>query len=174
MQFFVVALLVGLAAADTTDPAHQSRMAMLKKIMSADPKDMKACTTDTDCTGFMIEGKPTKCGMNFKLCRPAEWTELPMTDGTCTDDTTCKPMRRCMNGMCHFSGPKACTTSTDCLTGVTGLTYECTELPKSLPGMRCYPKCTTDDMCHFRMGDDFKTKIGCCGGYCQKKTACTM
>jgi len=167
MQFFVVALLVGLAAA-TMEMDHNKK-AMMKAIMMTEAKDMHTCTSDADCAGF--PGK-TKCGMNFKLCRPADWTELMMIDGDCTSDSMCKPMRRCMMGKCHFSGPKACMHNTDCVQGVTGMTYECTELPKTAPGTRCYPKCTTDEMCHDRMPEEFKTKIGCCGGFCQKKTSC--
>jgi hypothetical protein len=168
MQSIVFALLVAVAAASMTE-MDATRKGMMKHIMTMDPKDMHSCTTDADCTAFPTM---TKCGMHFKLCRPADWPELMMTEGTCTDDSMCKPMRRCMNGMCHFSGPKACMTTSDCMTGVTGMTYECMELPKTAPGMRCYPKCTTDDMCHHRMPEEFKTKIGCCGGHCQKKTAC--
>jgi len=167
MQFFVVALLVGLAvASDMTDPMKKN---IMRNIMMMDPKDMTPCMTDMDCAN--VAGK-TKCGMNFKMCRPAEWPELMMIDGDCTADSMCKPMRRCMAGKCHFAGPKACMTSMDCLQGVQGMTYECMELPKTAPGMRCYPKCTTDEMCHDRMPEEFKTKVGCCGGHCQKKTAC--
>jgi len=168
MQFLVLAVLVGVAVADMD--MNMARMNMMRAIIAADPKDMKMCESDADCAN--VEGK-TKCGMQFKLCRPADWPELQMTEGTCTDDSMCKPMRRCKDGMCHFSGPKACMSNTDCLQGIQGKTYECMELAKTAPGKRCFPKCTSDNDCHERItSEEFKSKVGCCGGYCQKKTAC--
>jgi len=174
MQCLILALFVGLAAASMME-MDESRKGMMRNFMMMEAKDMTSCMTDMDCAN--VAGK-TKCGKHFKICRPADWPELTMAEGTCTDDSLCKPMRRCMGGMCHFAGPKACKTSMDCLQGVTGMTYECMELPQTAPGMRCYPTCTTDAMCHecegdkCRMPEEFKTKVGCCGGHCQKKIAC--
>ncbi|OQV17908.1 hypothetical protein BV898_08037 [Hypsibius exemplaris] len=174
MQFLIFALAVGLAAAQTTTPMRgemsSRKMSFAMKVLTMDPKDMHTCRTDTDCITF-----PTtpKCSKLFKLCQPTDVPMIQELEGDCTSDAMCtKPMRRCSNGKCAFSGPKACMTKTDCVQGVTGVKFDCMELPKTAPGMRCYLKCTQDSMCQNNMPEEFKTKIGCCGGFCQKKTAC--
>jgi len=172
-KFLLVALAFGLVVAEMTpmNEEDKRKAGMAMKVLTMDVKDMVSCQSDSDCAAHPNK---SKCSAMFKLCRPAELPAFQAIEGDCSDDNGCKPMRRCMNGKCHFSGPKACMSNSDCLQGVSGMQYECKELAKTAPGMRCYPKCTDDSMCTSsgRMPAEFSTKIGCCQGFCQKKAAC--
>jgi len=176
MKFLVLAVLVGVAAAlPHSGDVNPSRAAQAMKLLTTDAKDMHSCQTDADCS---TQTDKPHCCKHMKLCMPADAHKMEMMENDCTNDSDCKPMRRCMEGKCHFSGPKACDTNTDCLQQVPGMTFDCTENAKTAPGKRCYAKCTMDTDCHECHGDhcripeEFRAKIGCCGGHCQKKSAC--
>lgn len=58
-------------------------------------------------------------------------------DGSCSQDTDCKPMYRCTDRKCLLTGPMTCRSQADCLT-VRGVEFECVDIPEKIPGKRCW------------------------------------
>jgi len=168
----IVLLVAAAVVADHhVDPAAK---AMVMKLLNMDAKDMHHCKTDAECAS--VEGKPKCCTM-MRLCGPENMPKFNTEDKTCTDHDGCPPAHRCADGKCKFTGPRGCDADADC-PHMEGVTMECKEHAKEMPGKRCWAKCTTDNDCHHCVGDkcrmpeELKAKIGCCNGFCHRKSTC--
>ncbi|XP_055331171.1 uncharacterized protein LOC129583410 [Paramacrobiotus metropolitanus] len=177
MKLFVLAVIVAVVAAEEGQKMDQKKKEIAMNMLMMDAKDMKHCMTDAECT----DAARPKCCTHMRLCGPADMPSADkMQKQSCSSNADCKAAHRCHNGMCHFTGPKGCDSNADCMQGVDGMMMDCMEMPKSMPGKRCWAKCTMDKDCHncdgadgkCRMPEEFRAKIGCCDGHCQKKSAC--
>jgi len=156
-------------------PIAPAQEATAMRILTMDVKDMTLCQNDEDCSN---PNKPV-CHQLTRLCKSTVEAGFDPIYGSCVTDIDCQPMYRCHGSKCHFSGPKACTSRADCLTGHEGLLFACGDLPLSAPGKRCYLKCNLDRDCHecdagnvCRLPLELQSKIACCEGFCQRKVAC--
>ncbi|GAU88540.1 hypothetical protein RvY_01223 [Ramazzottius varieornatus] len=156
-------------------PVHPAIEATALRLLKTDPQDMRFCHYDRDCAN---PNTPI-CDRMMQLCRSTQEAAMDSIHGKCTTSLDCRPMYHCSSGQCHFSGPKACDSPSDCLHGAPRLHYDCLDLPKSAPGKRCWLKCGADKDCHecdagsvCRLPDELRAKLSCCNGHCQRRTVC--
>ncbi|GAU92550.1 hypothetical protein RvY_04617 [Ramazzottius varieornatus] len=87
-----------------------------------------------------------RCDDTWKFCVKKDSPHFPPTDGSCSQDTDCKPMYRCTDRKCLLTGPMTCRSQADCLT-VRGVEFECVDIPEKIPGKRCWRKCESVHSC---------------------------
>jgi len=147
------------------------------KLLRSDGNHMQYCTKDRDCEHDL---QAPVCDTNLRLCKPRGAPTIELTRGSCSSDSDCRPLYRCLNDVCQFSGPKPCNSESDCLRGgASALSFKCQEKRSSAPGKRCWLKCQQDNDCYgcegsnCRIGQDLHSLIGCCEGVCQKRLSCS-
>ncbi|XP_055331587.1 uncharacterized protein LOC129583691 [Paramacrobiotus metropolitanus] len=146
------------------------------KLLTSHGNAMQYCSKDRDCEHDL---QAPVCDTKLRLCKPRGAPTMELTYGTCSSDSDCRSLYRCHNDVCQFSGPKPCNSESDCLQGVSDLSFKCQEKRTSVPGKRCWLKCQEDRDCYScqgskcRIGQDLHSLIGCCEGVCQKRLACS-
>ncbi|OQV14825.1 hypothetical protein BV898_10974 [Hypsibius exemplaris] len=176
---FTGVVIIGGACGNKTNPLlppiEPAQQATAMRILTMNVDDMHYCEQDEDCTN---PSKPL-CHTMTRLCKASSEAGFDLIYGVCEVDGDCQPMYRCHGRTCVFSGPKACQSEGDCLTGHPGLVYKCKDLQRSAPGKRCWLKCNKDRDCHecdsqdvCRLPEEIQTKVTCCEGFCQRALAC--